>query len=326
MYRDNLTSLAYWRSGHQPQRFYTAFCLLVSSVQDWALGFKEARSENLNWSATCSYYSLVHAGRLLTFLALGEFPTSHSELRKLLSGYNGARVRTSRPPDHYPFDWLQGFTRRQVAGTHLQAQPIQIRLAELRQAVLEYLELIHVALASRRLDEFGRVFSAAGPLRSDSNYEALLIAHEYEHVTVSSGFKKLADCMNASAKRQLPFAIEGFRQFLAYDPDLDAERPAYRSFLEAYLDQRLLPSIRRKLAGFPEVEGGLSEIAANLRVPGHIAVDYGRLEQAVSMEIFGAKAALMSQFQHRIDDLCLVVRDTSPNHAMEPTGEPPSIK
>ena len=66
-------SLGYWRARPErvPQRFYVAFCLLMSSLQDAILGQKERQSHNLNWSATCSYYSLVHGGRLLCFLALG---------------------------------------------------------------------------------------------------------------------------------------------------------------------------------------------------------------------------------------------------------------
>ena len=71
----DLRSVSYWRDGQEPQRFYIGFCLFFSAIQDWALGQKELRVHNLNWSATCSYYSLVHAGRLLTFLALGDFPT-----------------------------------------------------------------------------------------------------------------------------------------------------------------------------------------------------------------------------------------------------------
>jgi len=57
----------------------------MSSVQDLILGQKEQESNNLNWSATCSYYALVHGGRLVCFLGLGDYPMQHAELRNLLS-------------------------------------------------------------------------------------------------------------------------------------------------------------------------------------------------------------------------------------------------
>jgi hypothetical protein len=88
--RSNLPSLEYWRvhPDRLPQRFYIGFCLLMSSVQDFILGQKEQKSRNLNWSATCSFYSLVHGGRLLSFLGLGDYPRQHSELGDFLSGSN----------------------------------------------------------------------------------------------------------------------------------------------------------------------------------------------------------------------------------------------
>src|SRR2546427_545251 len=111
--RNEIGSLAHWRArAERPaQRFYLAFCLVTSSVQDLFLGLEERENSNLNWSATCSYYSLIHAGRLLTFLALGDFPTSHKALRSLLS--EEPREAQDRPWPHggYPFDWLQGFAR-----------------------------------------------------------------------------------------------------------------------------------------------------------------------------------------------------------------------
>jgi hypothetical protein len=61
-----------------------ALCLLMSSMQDYFLGLKESEEGNHNWAATCCYYSLVHAGCLLVFLALGDFPMSHKMTFPLL--------------------------------------------------------------------------------------------------------------------------------------------------------------------------------------------------------------------------------------------------
>ncbi len=107
--RTTLASMVYWRGDRQPQRFYVAFCLLMSGLQDWALGQMEKRERNFNWSGTCSYYSLVHIGRLLVFLAVGDFPTSHARLRTLLLAGSIGSTQMLHSPDGYPFDWLGEF-------------------------------------------------------------------------------------------------------------------------------------------------------------------------------------------------------------------------
>lgn len=110
--RADLPSVAYWRGARQPQRFYIAFCLLRSSVQDSLLGLKEQSSANLNWSATCSYYGLVHAGRLLTFIALGDYPMSHADLRRLLGTTARQPTRRRQARDGFPFDCFDALLLR----------------------------------------------------------------------------------------------------------------------------------------------------------------------------------------------------------------------
>lgn len=302
--RASLFSVAYWRPDRQPQRFYIAFCLLVSSIQDSLLGFKERSSQNLNWATTCSYYSLVHAGRLLTFLALGDFPTSHASLRNLMSSSTDtASRRAYRTPDGYPFDWLREFSG--PAGRNLErpaAATPPAGFPDLRDSIVQYLTQIGVDQAVVRLDEFGRILSAAGPLRSDSNYEALLIAHEYEHTVVSSAFESLAKYMGNAAESELPFVVDTFNSFVQSDPDLATDRAAYYGFLRKYLNHRLIPSVRRKLHGFPDIEAKLTEITSRIHTPAGEA-RYDHLEHMVSMDIFSDKARLMTRFQNRIKQL-----------------------
>lgn len=257
--RNHLPSLEYWRTpqGRVPQRFYVAFCLLMSSIQDWILSLKEIESQNLNWSATCSYYSLVHGGRLLCFLALGDYPTNHAELRTLMAGMiettgnrqTGANRQASN--DDYPFDWLRSFGRIEQT-RHTQA--IGGQPAQKREMLAAYLEDIRVPEARKRLDEFGRSLKAAGRLRNDSNYEALLIAHEFRHIEISGAFKSLSDAMARAAGASLPLVIDAFNGFRRLDPDLAEDRLAYESFLYELVRHRLCDGIRRKLDGVPTPE------------------------------------------------------------------------
>lgn len=240
--RNGLASIEYWRTRQErvPQRFYMAFCLLMSSIQDWILSLKEIESQNLNWSATCSYYSLVHGGRLLCFLALGDYPTRHPELRTLMAGMEETTGNRQTGPnrqttghrqansDGYPFDWLRGFGRiEQTRQTHT----IGGQLLQKRELLAAYLEDIRVPEARTRLDEFGRLLKAAGPLRNDSNYEALLIAHEFHHIKITKAFQSLSDAMARAAGASLPLFIDAFNGFRRLDPDLAEDRRAYETFL-----------------------------------------------------------------------------------------------
>jgi len=131
----------------------------MSGLQDSLIGRKERSGENLNWSAPCSYYSLVHVGRLVSFLALGDYPTSHAELRKLMSG---SADRHRRQPSDFPFDWLRDFIQPVRSATTV---PLT-SLLDLRSCILEYLNEIAVPNGGSRLEDFGRIFRSAAPLRN----------------------------------------------------------------------------------------------------------------------------------------------------------------
>lgn len=80
-----MTSEEYWGQDaqRQDQKFYTAYCLLGAACSDYAVGIDLRRQRRLNWSATALYYSLVHCGRLACFVACGDFPSGHEELKRL---------------------------------------------------------------------------------------------------------------------------------------------------------------------------------------------------------------------------------------------------
>lgn len=311
MNRTELGSVTYWRAPDErpPQRFYVAFCLLMSSIQDCVLGNKEREQENLNWSATCSYYSLVHAGRFLSFLALGDFPKSHDRLRKLMSASEPPGRSFSIYGDGYPFDWLRGFTRvselRARSGNE-KVPSISLTLHGLRQMVIQYLEEIGVDDSVQRLDQFGELISKAGPLRNDSNYEALLIAHEYKHHVMSSAFQRLAYQMSRAAELMLPFAIDVFNCFFERDPLIPEDRSEYKSFLLNYLDKRIVEAIHSKIKGSTESERILDRLVDLIKSSETDAV-YFDIERRISVGIFGEKAGLMQDFKSKIEQLAQVV-------------------
>jgi hypothetical protein len=154
--RNDFPPILFWRS--EPtctaQRFYIGFCLLMSSIQDTFLGLLQREHNNLNWSATCSYYGLVHAGRLLSFVSIGDFPKAHSELRRLLSPPNPRRnVRLG-------LDWLGAFTREATHGPVYNG-PGRYTQAELYELIRSYFSTRHVEGAQGRLEHFSSIFNAA---------------------------------------------------------------------------------------------------------------------------------------------------------------------
>lgn len=304
-----MPSLDYWRTFPErvPQRFYVAFCLLMSSVQDSILGQKERQSNNLNWSATCSYYSLVHAGRLLCFLALGDYPMQHNRLRDIFSGRQQAYRNRPSAHDGYPFDWLRGFATftgvnpRQGFDDEVRSTP------EFRQMIATYLDQAQVPNVEERLTGFGSKLAAAAPLRNDSNYEALLIAHEYRHETISNAFDNLSLNMATAAESSLLFLIDAFNGFRRHDPDLPEVRDEYEAFLHVYVHDRIANAIRRKLGGSIHLETKLEDVLTRI---GTCPTDarYEHLEDQVSKAVFGGKARLMGEFERRIENLARVTR------------------
>src|SRR5690606_27889861 len=132
----------YWNRDNdgRTQYYYLALCLMVASLQDALLGQVERRNRNLNWSATVSYYSLVHSGRLIAFATLGDYPTQHASLRRL---FNGEQVR---------LDWLSAHAR--FAG-----RPNQPASEGSRGEILAQLDELGVAEAYPRVVRFGEMLS-----------------------------------------------------------------------------------------------------------------------------------------------------------------------
>jgi hypothetical protein len=268
------------------------------------LGLMERDRDNLNWSATCSYYSLVHGGRLICFLALGDFPRRHERLRSLFSLTPDVAPARERFDDGFPFNWLRDFSR--LIDRRLSPEPLAAihseRELSLRQAITDYFEQLGLVEFGPRFDRFSRTLKAAAPLRNDSNYEALLIAHEYRHVQMTDAFKLLSDSMCSAAEVASPFINEVMVAFVNHDADLKPDRDAYQAFLYDYLRRRLVEGLSQKLADSPRLVEQLKGLVAAI-VPTRPKVGYDSLEHAVSIDMFGPKAQLMWEFRERIGAL-----------------------
>lgn len=300
--RNNISSIVYWRRSpeHKAQRFYIAFCLFVSSVQDTLLGIRERNHQNLNWSTTCSYYGMVHAGRMLTFLALGDFPKNHESMRNLFRP--GSDVQNARGTRNTSttLNWLMGLdpSFRSQTGNRL----------DFRETIVSY--FLDLGIQSSIIDEFGKMLYVAKPLREDGNYEALLIAHEYEHTMMSTSFADLSRAMSCAAEKSLSLLETAYSAYLANDPDIENNRNAYRSFLYDYLRFRVFEAIARKLEGSCLLVKRLEEICQRIQ-PTTTHSNYRELEEMVSMRLFSGKNRMMENFANNIAALEEAMRNTN---------------
>jgi len=288
--RDDLPSIGYWRNSPDriAQRFYISFCLLMSSIQDRFLGLMEYENRNLNWSATCSYYALVHGGRLLSFIALGDFPTGHSKLKELLGC-----CRRSKP-EKKVLDWLADFTKENIDYGKLD-------LFDLKELLVTWFVQHGVEDFGLRLRRFAEILGIAAKLRNDSNYEALLIAHEHQHGFMTGVFRRLASAMSRATGVALPLITEAFSAYVDNDAELDQKRPAYRNFWHYYLYKRVLPAVAAKLQGHPRLRGDLERLAREIQPQAPAPSRwYDDLDQMVSMEFFNPKTGLMEKFESNI--------------------------
>jgi hypothetical protein len=75
----------YWSSSKkQDQKFYVAFCILSSLLENHLCSLRLRRLGIATWSNVCAYYASVMAGRLIVFISCGDFPIGHSSLAKFL--------------------------------------------------------------------------------------------------------------------------------------------------------------------------------------------------------------------------------------------------
>jgi hypothetical protein len=146
------------------ERLYVIACLLWTALHDRHFA-KERQADTPNWSAIAGYYSMVHALRLVWFVLYGSYPTGHRPMANALSGSLGAIA-----------NWAQE--------KGVPEGKAKVTLRALQSAIREGFGCPDLA---DRLQAVGRVFGAAIALREDSNYESLILAHQYFHIPATRG-------------------------------------------------------------------------------------------------------------------------------------------
>ena len=275
---------------------------MESALGDYAVARDLHCHNKLNWASTAYYYSIVHALRLMCFIAKGDFPEGHSELARL---YKDGKCDNKKT-------WLCNFASVD-------------RTSFSREQIEEYFRQSS-SLSDILLREWGEILDTARECRNDSNYEGLIIAHEYKHSHVTVDFNRLADVLRGACERALPKVIFLFKNFIDAQPrkgywyaylNWEAERKGLYHF-EDSLKFRLLG--RSNLGGTNnsnqnvnpvfDIQSGnvivnnILEWINPFRINGFNASHAGEVWNNIEFGIFNEKADLMQHFRGKIDSLC----------------------
>lgn len=278
------------------QRMYTTACLLWATMHDAGLGARLA-SEHPNWSAICSYYSMVHALRMTWFVLYGGYPTGHHEMVRPFLGNQPARP-----------DWEHG---------DLQSARANIYNSALAGAIREGLRAPELA---EELPIVGGLLDCARKLRDDANYESLLLAHQYLHwsprptnpsdVDVTEQFSLARDALAEAASRAQGFAcrilLAAFRDELAWFAPRDVFVPhGLLGFTAHEVDEliELATPRSRPLRRFEWWEGPFREIGARATLDGETEDAVRRLSEHRRFDLFGVKKSVMEQFRDKVSAL-----------------------
>jgi len=310
----NMAASRFWDQddAHRDQKFYTAFCILTSMCSDYAIGLDLQAQKKLNWAATCIYYSLVHAGRLVCFLPLGDFPIAHRNLGELYAD-----------GDTSGNTWLKEHARLGFIDSQLGSIETGFSLKDIRSGLRKM--RISPIIIQKAPQLLGIALPKACKLRNDANYEALLIAHEYNHQRVTRQFEQLVHVFSTIASRLLPSVIQIFKGFVD-----SSERNCHwyallnwksntegLYYIKESLDVRLnvMRGTWREINWHTQVyyrSHNIHDLLNPLRCVPDLSVD---LAEAVHSNIiwstFGTKSQVMDDFEVKIKELKDAIRRTS---------------
>ena len=300
-YLTMLSPSEYWSQSEQHfvQKMYVSFTLFASAALDYAVGLQLREEEKMNWSTACYYYSMVHAGRCMTFIALGDFPTQHSDLITLFGSTNSS--------DRSKIDWLRKFTNS-IAST--ENRPA---IDSLSIIIKYFSEECHVIDAASFITHFGAALNQSKKLRNDSNYESLLIAHEFNHERVTNDFKRLSETLSGLAGRCLKGTASCFSNFLRYDGSIEERRTEFQYFINKYVEDRILEPVRKRCGNKYELllkEKIAVLLTTDIPHTPEVEKNCVNMEKSVSRDIFDQKSELMMAFRERISSLESLLRSS----------------
>lgn len=283
----------YWQESNKriSQHWYISFCLMMSALQDYLTGLFLYEKDNLNWATTCFYYSMVHAGRLVSFCITGTYPTQHLHLRKL---YDNQSVS---------LNWLNQFIKNRT----IQDTTVN----DFLQGASEFLETLGDSdQTSKKLKTFSEQLCSLGELRNDVNYESLIIAHEKYHNLVTEVFWDLSDAALQVSLNATSLAILTYKTYILKSSLLNDRREAFKCISNEYVSQRLKKYTQEKIKDSSECKKDLSKFCVDLKFEIDAKKDSkqaSEIKKQISMTAFEPKMLRMSQFSEKVRKFVVLV-------------------
>lgn len=289
----------YWRESSErvSQHWYVSFCLLMFAVQDYLTGVFLKQSGNINWAVTCHYYSMVHTGRLLSFITVGDFPTRHGALRSLFPFPRNRHCSGESNP--ISFDWLKGLTKDTCPRTY-----VYVDVTDFREELQTIFQSEQSEVIDGNIKTFGAAFCALGKLRNESNYESLLIAHEKHHDRVTKIFEDMEQASETHADNTIDLAVAAYRAYLRRHLLFADERDAHIAASNLHVCCRLAPGIAEKITDCRQAKNELDRLAERLKVrieernSNQLLVQ--EIMERIDMRIFSGKSSLFNKVAEKV--------------------------
>ncbi len=202
----------FWEGDYRKidQKFYAAYSIFSSAVLDYAVARYLERRSVYSWSIIAYYYSMLHSMRLLCFIAVGDFPTSHRTIIQLFE--NGS------------WHWSEGSSwvrrRLKISKDIENIEEFHVTREYLASKLREY----SLGFSEEEIKHLGEVMKEAKKVRESVNYEGLLIVHQFWHYHLTSKFEEAVSCMQKASKMFLERAVRAFLTFIQGSEHLENPR------------------------------------------------------------------------------------------------------
>lgn len=309
-YFDRFESKKYWNQNEEKinQHFYVSLCLYQSACSDFLIGLDLSKDNRLSWTIISSYYSIMHSLRAIIFMAVGDFPKEHSALNKVFFD-NENRNSNNRSVGQ---SWLREFDSNIPNLRRFLDFFNRNHLAEYYTHELQFKDSV------RHFENIGKLLYLTRKIRNNSNYEALIIAHEKNHSIVSDSFIRLSNTILRAAEYCISIATKCIKQHIDFNEAFSRNRIklkwfAYEFFLtrfrltietrskRKYLQNKVFKFPRSIIRDF--FDNDFTDFSET------VLEDYLEIEQDISLKIFGEKRNLMNTFRNKVTDLEEIVND-----------------
>ncbi len=260
-------------SDEEIKKFYTLFCEIFTAFHNYATAKRLFQNNIFSWSLTSYYYSLMHCGRAICFMALNCFPKGHKDLYKLLTGtgINNRKFWKLENP-------------RGVEESH------------------NFWEIINGLPGTNNSDELrikklGKDLENVKHIREFNSYEMFIVAHQIEHSILSPELKKGTERIGEIVRNYLLFITDLLFRYVQGKSDEFKDFLLDRNQNYKWAFEHLTQSLEKQQFDdetIDEIDGIIKErLLDKISARGECPDDF---YDKISFKLFGAKRGIINNF------------------------------